>query len=131
MASGFTMKGNPEMRARLKKFGSGMPTEIGRALFQESNIEATEVKKRTPVEYGDLRASVHVIGPFIQGRTIWCMIVCGGPAALYAIYVHEDLTAYHKVGQAKFLESVILESRAFMGARVTARISINRAMAGG
>ena len=123
-------KGSADMRAKLKKFGSGMPREIGQALYQETSVEATEVKKRTPVEHGDLRASIFVLGPFVEGRTIWCLIACGGPSAPYAIYVHEDLQAFHKVGQAKFLESVILESRSFMGARVAARVSINRALAG-
>jgi hypothetical protein len=38
--------------------------------------------------------------------------------------VHEDLDAFHKVGQAKYLESVIMESRGFIGARVARRLNI-------
>lgn len=33
----------------------------------------------------------------------------------YAIYVHEDLTAYHKVGKAKFLESNARRMRKRLG----------------
>ena len=31
----------------------------------------------------------------------------GGPAADYAIYVHEDLSAHHPVGEAKYLENAV------------------------
>jgi hypothetical protein len=58
---------------------------------------------------------------------IYALIVAGGPAAPYAIYVHEDLEAIHPVGQAKFIESVLLESRPFMAARIAKRIDLNRA----
>lgn len=34
-----------------------------------------------------------------------------GYAAPYAIYVHEDLYAHHKVGQAKFLEQPVRQYR--------------------
>jgi hypothetical protein len=42
--------------------------------------------------------------------------------------VHEDLTALHKIGQAKYLESVIMESRPFMAARVARRMDLNKAL---
>lgn len=34
-----------------------------------------------------------------------------GFAAEYAIYVHEDLTAFHTVGQAKYLEQPLRQNR--------------------
>ena len=34
-----------------------------------------------------------------------------GFTAFYALFVHEDLTARHKVGQAKFLEQALLENK--------------------
>lgn len=109
-----------------------MPERIMAGLNVEVEIEVTEVKKRTPVRWypkgksgpaGALRASVHQEGPFRKGRSVYSMIVAGGPAAPYAIYVHEDLTAFHHVGEAKFIESVINESRPFMAARVARRIA--------
>jgi hypothetical protein len=48
----------------------------------------------------------------------------GGPAAPYAIKVHEDLEAFHRVGQAKFLESVLLESAPHLAQRVSRRIRL-------
>lgn len=110
------------MRARIRLISQTVPERVASALYMESEIEAKEVKRRTPVDKGPLRASVHVLGPFRSGRKIWTSIVAGGPAAPYAIYVHEDPDAIHPVGQWKFLESVIMESRPFMGARVAARI---------
>lgn len=101
-----------------------------RALYVEVEVEVKEVKRRTPVDQGTLRGSVHQVGPTRRWRVIETMIVAGGPSAPYAIYVHEDLDAFHKVGQAKFIESVILESRPFIGARVARRIDLTRAVNG-
>lgn len=116
------------MKAKLHRLRQKLPDEVGRALYVETQIEATEVKRRTPVDRGPLRASIMVVGPTREGRRVYTMIVAGGPAAPYAIYVHEDLDAHHTVGQAKFIESVLFESRAHMGARVARRIELSRAL---
>jgi hypothetical protein len=120
-----------EMKARLRRLQERFPNVVAAALYQETQIEATEVKRRTPVDRGTLRGTVDVVGPNREGygfQIIYTLIVCGGPAAPYAIYVHENLEAHHKVGQAKFLESVILESRAYMAERVAKRIDLNAAL---
>ena len=111
----------------LRKLRIKAPSEIARALYQETQVEATESKRRTPVLTGTLRATTFVIGPFQEGRRIYTKIVVGGPSAPYAVYVHEDTEAFHKVGQAKFLESTLLESRPYMGLRVAKRIDLNKA----
>lgn len=118
------------MRAKIKRLAEKFPDVVALALRQETEVEATEVKKRTPVETGNLRASIHVVGPTREGRRIYTLIAAGGPAAPYALYVHENLEAFHPVGQAKYIESVIMESRAYLGARVAKRIELNRALAG-
>jgi hypothetical protein len=122
-----------KVRKNLKSVKEKIPNEIARALYIELEIGSKEVKRRTPVDEGELRASIHVQGPFIvylKGRrVIYGNVVAGGPSAPYAIYVHEDLDAQHKVGQAKFLESWLLESRPNMAARVARRVQINRALA--
>lgn len=130
MASGSSLTGGAQLRARLARLKTRFPDEVARALYQETEIETTEVKKRTPVDQGTLRGTVHTVGPVKEGSIIYTLIACGGPAAPYAIYVHENLEAHHPVGQAKFLESVILESRAYMGQRVAARIDLNNALQG-
>lgn len=124
------LQGAAEMRARLLRLAQRLPNELARAIYQETEIEATEVKRRTPVDEGTLRGTVHVEGPFQERRMIYTKIVAGGPAAPYAVYVHEDLEAFHKVGQAKFIESVLLESTSHLLARVARRIDLNRALLG-
>lgn len=125
----FTRQGFQDARKRLERLKKKFPDEVIRALYVETEIEVTEVKRRTPVDTGELRASVHQKGPTREWRKIFTLIVAGGPAAPYAYRVHEDLEAFHKVGQAKYIESVILESRAFLGQRIANRIELNRALA--
>jgi hypothetical protein len=120
-----------EFKKRLLSFKRNFGKELGRALYQETSIELKEVKRRTPVDKGALRASEHIEGPLRAGvneNIIYTLIVAGGPAAPYALYVHENLEAIHPVGQAKFIESVLLESRPYMAARIAARVDLNRAI---
>lgn len=126
MASGAQLNGAAAMRRKLLRFAEKFPDEVVRALYVETEIEVKEVKRRTPVDKGPLRASVHQVGPTRAWRKITTMIVAGGPSAPYAVFVHENPDAIHPVGQWKFLESVILESRPFIGARVAKRIELNR-----
>src|SRR5690606_17248765 len=87
-------------------------------------IEMTESKKRVPVEFGNLRASGFVQQPRREdGRRIFVELVYGTD---YAVYVHEDPDAFHKVGQWKYLESVLNESAPFMGQRLANRLQIGQ-----
>lgn len=113
-------------RRTLDNLARRIPNEVAVALFQEAQIEATESRRRTPVEFGTLRGSHEVKKPDIWGRDISVTIAVGGPAIDYAIPVHENLEAYHRVGQAKFLESTIMESSKFMAKRIAKRIDLNR-----
>lgn len=126
--AGAWLKGAVALRDRVVRFKKKFPNEIARALKIEVEVEAKEVKRRTPVDKGTLRGTVHVVGPIFEGNKIRYLIVAGGPAAPYAVWVHENLEAFHKVGQAKYLESVIFESRPFMAARVARRIELSRAL---
>lgn len=107
-------------------FVKGTMQEVGRALYKEAQIEKTESMRRTPVDLGTLRASHYVKQPEPKGKNIVVVIGVGGPAAPYAVYVHEDLEADHKVGQAKFLESTLKESSKSMASRVAARLELQR-----
>lgn len=125
-ATDFDVMGVEQMRRTLAHMAKKMPDEVGRALYQEAQIERTESMERTPVEHGPLKASHEVQEPVIKGDDISVAIAVGGPAAPYAIVVHEDLDAFHDVGQAKFLESTINESKPHMARRVGKRIQLNR-----
>lgn len=96
---------------------------IGPALRAEAEIEMTEAKRRTPVDTGTLRASGHVAGPKHSGRDTEVMLAFGGPAAPYALFVHENLDAHHPVGQAKFLEGTLHESAPYLAQRIARRIA--------
>lgn len=126
MAARLIFRGFDQVQRNLRRLAIESPDEFGRALYQETEVEATESKRRTPVDTGVLRASIHVEGPERSGRNISTRIVAGGPAAPYALQVHEDLEAFHPVGQAKFIESTLNESRPHMANRVARRIDLNK-----
>lgn len=115
-----------EVVARLKRLIATMPNEVARAVYAEALVEQKESMRRTPVESGALRASHEVTKPKIDGRDISVTIKVGGPAAPYALYVHENLEADHPVGQAKFLESTLNESKPYLPARIAKRIDLQK-----
>lgn len=92
------------------------------ALYQEAEIEMTEAKRRTPVDTGALRDSGFVEPAEEDFGGVSVRLGFGGASAPYAIYVHENLEAIHPVGEAKFLESTILESAPYLPARVAKRM---------
>ena len=61
---------------------------------------------------------------FREGRDVSVRMSFGGNAVQYAVSVHENLEAFHRVGQAKFLESVLNESVGYMTQRVAARMRL-------
>ena len=116
----------------LTAIAKAFPDNVKKALHQEVQIEVTEMKKRCPVDTtdnaphpGNLRASIHAEEPQGSGRTLTQMVATGIQAP-YAIYVHEDLDAFHPVGQAKFMESVIQESAPYMAERIAKRINFSK-----
>lgn len=122
-----TIKGAKNVKARLEKFRKAMTLQAGRALVEEAQIEQKESMKRTPVLTGALRASHETSDFKFVGNTIEVSIKVGGASAPYAVPVHENLSAFHKVGQAKFLESTIRESAPHMAERVARRLHLNKA----
>ncbi len=118
------MDGMSELGRRLELLSADIVVEIGEALRAEGEIEMTEAKKRTPVDTGALRASGHVTGPDRKGRDVEVRLSFGGPAVQYAVEVHENLEAWHRVGQAKYLESVLNESASHMANRVARRLEL-------
>lgn len=95
-----------------KKVGGLTKGPLPKAMRAVGEIWMTEAKRRTPVKYGVLRSSGHVVGPAWDGGYLVVILRFGGPAASYAAAVHENLRAKHKVGQSKYLESVTKERRA-------------------
>lgn len=128
MATPSIFRGADAMMAKLTKLEAFSPNEFARALFQEAQIEATECKRRTPVDTGALRASIMVLEPKREGRKISVTIVAGGPGIDYALQVHEDLEAFHAQGEAKYIERPLRESAPHLAGRIAKRIDLNKAL---
>jgi hypothetical protein len=112
----------------MKKLDHTIPLVAAAALYQEALVEQKKSMKRTPVDTGALRDSHQTSAPKWKGQNLEVTIKVGGPAAGYAVIVHEDMEAIHPVGQAKFLESTILESAPFLLARIAKRMKLNQGM---
>jgi hypothetical protein len=120
------------MVSNLKRLAREFPDDVVSALYYEAQIEVTEMKRRTPVDTtddaphpGNLRNSIHAEEP-TRGWRIISVTIATGQQALYAFYVHENPDVIHPIGQWKFMESVLNESRAWMGQRIAARVHFNR-----
>ena len=116
--------GDRAMMRTLQAVARRTPARVAAALFQEAEIGMGTKKRRTPVKTGVLRSSGRVDPPHLSSSTISVRLSFGGAASGYAIPVHENLSARHPVGQAKYAESVLMESRATMLARLARRIDI-------
>lgn len=119
-----SLKGTSSIQRQMARVHDKFPQKVERALRQQAEVELTESKRRVPVDTGTLRASGQVVGPEREGRKFYVEITYGGQAEDYAVIVHEDLDAFHKVGQAKYLESVLNESSRFMAERLAGDIDI-------
>lgn len=113
-AGDWTITGAVELNARLKNWQSRMKKEVAAALYAEALVIQRTSMSRTPVDTGALRASHETTQPDVKSDEISVTIKVGGPAAQYAVHVHEDLEATHRVGQAKFLESAIREAEPYL-----------------
>lgn len=136
MGARFSFTGTKEMKAKLQAVLRNLPKEAERALYQEGEVDMTESKKICPVYSpdegvtpthvgGTLRASGHVRPPEREGRRISVDLVYGGAAEAYAIVQHERTDFHHNVGQAKYLESVIMASAPFMNQRLAKRLKLD------
>ena len=121
-----TILGVNELARNLQRIAARVTGEAGSALLAEGAVAMKESQRRTPVEEGDLRDSHELIGPKVSGGVISVIIRAGGPKAPHGAAVHEDLSARHDDGRAKFMESTVLESRQRLGRDLAGRINLKR-----
>lgn len=104
------------------------------ALLQEGNLLLTEAKRITPVDLGALRNSGLVGTPEVKGSVVTVEVGFGGPAAPYALAVHEippppqrspgGRSARHKPPSAwKYLETPAKQRAAGMGQRLATEMA--------
>lgn len=114
-----TVVGYEQSVALIESFGPIVVKVANDAAFEEATFELPLTKAIVPVATGNLRASGRVErGPAAPDQAAMAAIVYGGPAGSgpgqtedvdYALIVHEDLTAHHPHGQAKYIEAVVDE----------------------
>lgn len=115
MATKLEVFGTEILLARLKKIRNDLPKELNKALYREAQAIFRKSQRLVPVDKGFLKGSGVVEGPTNNE----VLIGYGGPAAPYALYVHEDPDAKHAKGKTfKFLERPLMESRPGMEQRL-------------
>jgi len=119
MAFEFEIKGLDFLTVALGDLVKKVPDVAGQALREEAEIEMEEAKRRTPVDTGALRSSGRVTSSE-DGLAV--TLSFGDTAVDYALPVHEDLEMLHRVGQAKYLESVLVESSPYLVKRIAKRM---------
>jgi hypothetical protein len=104
-----TLTGDDRLIEIFAKAGRGAGAALVQATMQSAYDIFEDSQMVVPVDTGALRASGQVRPPEVSGTNVEVVIGYGGPAADYAIYVHEDLEANHAPGtSAKFLEVPVL-----------------------
>lgn len=113
----------------LKQYGDKAAAALGKQLYREANGIMSASGPLVPVDTNALRSSGYVQPPEQEGSHISVSFGYGGPAAkinpktgqstdAYALFVHENLEAFHKVGSAKYLEMPFDQARTGMGKRI-------------
>ena len=119
----FTLTGDVELQAVLRAAQLEAPKAVAQAIWEEANNIFAKSQVLVPVDTGVLRGSGGVSAPQGSGQGIYVDIFYGGPAAPYALYVHEIIGNYHKPPtQAKYLEQPFMESLTQIQNNISRRI---------
>lgn len=116
--------GQERLGPKLGAVQRAIAQELAAALYQECEATMAVSKAQyAPVETGALRSSGFVEPPKVSGTTVVVRLGYGGAAKEYALIVHERLGVNHPVGQAKYLETPVLERLPGMATRIRARVA--------
>ena len=106
----FTLEGLDDLQKVLKNLKDQSGEVMGQALYEEANVIFANSQVLVPVDTGVLRGSGGVSAPQMGTRGYFVDIFYGGPAAPYALYVHEIIGNYHNPPtQAKYLERPLMD----------------------
>jgi hypothetical protein len=106
----FELEGAQELRRMLEVSGKDAGKIVGQVILEEANMIFAKAMVLTPIDTGALRGSGGVSAPMNMPSGIGVDIFFGGPAAPYALYVHEIMYYKHNAPtQAKFLEQPFME----------------------
>jgi hypothetical protein len=119
----FTLEGDVELQAVLRAAQLEAPKAVAIAIYEEANVIFAKSQVLVPVDTGALRGSGGVSAIQGSGQGMYVDIFYGGPAASYALYVHEIIGNYHKPPtQAKYLEQPFMQSLAEIQNNISRRI---------
>ena len=88
--------GIEELQKALKDGKEKSPQAIAQAIWEEANLIFAKSQVLVPVDTGVLRGSGGVSAPQQGPQGFFVDVFYGGPAAPYALYVHEIIENYHK-----------------------------------
>lgn len=138
MGAEFQLEGTERLQRYLREQPVSAPIVMGAALRAEGERIMLESKRLVPVDTGTLRASGVVLGPVRKRGDAEVTLGYGGPAAKYALSVHENprsgktggvtpsggrRTSWAKVGQWKYLEQPVLAAQKGMAVRLGATVA--------
>jgi hypothetical protein len=107
----FTLDGADKLKKMLSDSGRESGKEAGQAIWEEANSIFAKSQILVPVDTGALRGSGGVSAPQSDEKNLFVDIFYGGPAASYALIVHEIQGNYHNPPtQAKYLEQPFMEA---------------------
>ena len=133
------VEGLNQLLRKLVRLGGGeMQTLLGQELRVEGELIMTDAKENyVPVDYGTLRATGLVTGPEMLLNLVTVALSFGGPAAPYALAVHENPRAgktggvspagksykhFAQHGQWKFLEAPVVAAEPGLEGRIGGRL---------
>lgn len=115
-----TIAGVDKIKAMLKKHQAAAVQALKKELYLEAEGIMTQSKELVPVDTGTLKGSGTVRLPREENGVVIQELGFGGPAANYAVFVHENTVVFHKVGMAKFLEIPFRQAERGMVPRIAA-----------
>ena len=119
----FTLTGDVELQAVLRSAQLNAPKAVAQAIYEEAQVIFAKSQVLVPVDTSALRGSGDVSAIQGSGQGVYVDIFYVGPAAPYALYVHEIIGNYHKAPtQAKYLEQPFMESLAQIQNNISRRI---------
>lgn len=114
------------VQAAIIASGKAGAIAAARALRSEGQDAFLNSQDEVPVDTGALKKSGRLLpeagGVINRGGNIQVQIVYGSTAEDYAIYVHENLTAHHPHGKAKFVEGPLTRQTFGIAQRIAAKV---------
>ena len=115
--------GDKELVNALEAGKENTPQAIAQAIWEEANLIFAKSQILVPVDTGVLSGSGGVSAPQMGAQGYFVDIFYGGPAAPYALYVHEIIGNYHNPPtQAKYLEQPVMEAMSTIQENIKGRI---------